>query len=119
MKNLSYERTTRLSELIRQELAQAIQKDLNDPRLGIISITEIKLTKDLSSARVYVLVLGDKANQTKSVEALNHAAGFLRTKLASAMSLRIVPQLRFYYDVERDKSQRVANLIDELAVKKK
>ena len=116
MKKLSYERTTRIVEIMRQELAAVIQKDLHDPRLEIVSITEIKLAKDLSYARVYVLVLGD---HVQNVKALNHAAGFLRTKLAEKMSLRIVPQLKFYYDVERDRSQRVVNLIDELATKKR
>src|SRR3989442_12066399 len=92
-------RTERLGSTIQRELAQMIQRELADPRLtGIVSITRVKVSPDLSVADVYITVMGTSGHQNAALNALKHSAGMLRSKLTKVLSLRIAPYLKFHID---------------------
>ncbi len=95
-----YGRTERVADHLKRELAELLQFKVRDPRVGMASITDIEVSKDLSRARVYCTVLGknDEEQARKSLQALNKAAGFMRSQLSKDSAMRTVPQLRFYFD---------------------
>ena len=92
-----FSRIRRVGELIQKELANLIQTDLQDPRIGMVTINEATISRDLAFADIYFTVLPDQ--ETEVVEALlNQAGGFLRSQLASVLKIRRTPKLRFHYD---------------------
>jgi ribosome-binding factor A len=107
-----FARTDRLGEQIRRDLATAIRVELKDPRVAMVSITAVRVSRDLSHARVYVTVIGDAAQRRATVEALNHAAGFLRHELRQRLVARVVPQLRFVYDESIERGAQLESLIE-------
>lgn len=107
----STKRLDRISDQVCQELAQLVRSELRDPRLGMISVIDAKVSRDLSHADVYVTVLG--AEVEPALAALNHASGFLRSLLAKNLNLRTTPRLRFLYDESIEKGRKLSALIDE------
>jgi len=91
-------RNRRVGEQIRRELAALIQMEMKDPRVGMVTISEVRVTHDLSLAKVYFTTLGTAEDATRTVELLNKAASFFRRELSGRMSLRSMPALRFIYD---------------------
>jgi ribosome-binding factor A len=107
-----FPRTRRVGEQLQRELASLIFEELKDPRLGMVSVSGTRVSRDLSHAKVYVSVLGDEQVATASLKVLNHAAGFLRHKLGQRMRLRTVPELRFHIDHSIEEGARIDALID-------
>jgi ribosome-binding factor A len=107
-----FSRALRVGEQIRRELAEQIRK-LKDPRVGMVTITDVEVTKDLSVAKVFYSVLGEDDVVTQTQKGLERAAGFIRRELGHAMRLRVVPELRFHYDDTELKGNRIDRLIDE------
>src|ERR1043166_2006344 len=92
-------RTERVGSTIQRELAMMIQRELQDPRLeGIVSITRVRVSPDLSVADVYITVMGTPGQQTAALNALKHSAGMMRSLLTKMLSLRIAPYLKFHLD---------------------
>ncbi len=108
-----YPRSRRIAEQIQRELSQIIRLELKDPRVGMITITDVEVTSDYEHAKVFFTRLGDTADNPSVTRALEHAAGFLRSELAHRMRLRIVPQLHFEYDESVERGVRLSQLIDE------
>lgn len=108
-----YKRSDRVADAIQRSLAQIIQKEVRDPRLGMVNVNAVEVTKDLSLAKVYVTFLGDndQATEEKKVEVLNNAASFLRSLMAKDLNIRTIPRLSFYYDVSVARGQRLTDLI--------
>ena len=107
-----FSRGRRIADLIQKELAILIQKEMKDPRLGMITINDAKVSRDLAFADVYFTVLPE--NSAKSAEeVLNKAGGFLRTKLSKMMSTRTTPKLRFHYDATIENGARISKAIDD------
>lgn len=90
-------RSGRLGDLLHREISMLIRDQIKDPRLGMVTISGVSVTDDLSFARVYVTVMEDD-RRDGSIDALNHAAGFFRTQLSKHLTTRIVPKLKFIYD---------------------
>lgn len=112
-------RTERLASVLRQELAQIIMRDLSDPRLrGMPSITRVKVADDLSTADVYVTVMGTPGQQSATLNALRHSAGLMRTRLTRLIDIRQVPFLRFHMDENLRKEIEVLELLDRLAAER-
>lgn len=107
-----FSRTRRVGEQIQRELAQLIQQELKDPRLGLVTVSGVEVSRDFSSAKVFVTCLNDEDNGKETIKALSHAAGFLRRELGRRMTIRTVPELRFYYDETIVRGNRLASLID-------
>jgi ribosome-binding factor A len=106
-------RPERLGEAIREEVARMIVFELKDPRLGLITVTRVEVSPDLSHARVHVGVLGDERERRKSLEALEGASGFVRHELARRLGIRQVPEIDFRYDKGLEATERVAQLLEE------
>ena len=107
-----FKRTDRIAETMLRNLAQLIQQEITDPRLGLVTLSAAKVSKDLSHAKIYFTVLNDEPQQAAAI--LNAAASFLRSLLAKAMKLRTVPQLHFVYDESIEYGKRLSRLIDEV-----
>jgi len=108
-------RVDKVADLLKKEIALLIQSEVRDPRVGMASVTGVKVSKDLAHASVYVTLLG-KSNAEEAqegIEALNKASGFLRSMLAKEVSMRIMPKLKFIYDDTLAKGQHMTSLIDE------
>lgn len=111
-----YPRSRRIAEQIQRELSEIIRLELKDPRVGMITITDVEVTSDHEHAKIFFTRLdnlSDTVDQVKVTRALEHAAGFLRTELAHRMRLRIVPQLHFEYDISIERGVRLSKLIDD------
>lgn len=91
-----------------------IQQDLKDPRLGFLSILRVDVAPDMSFARVYVSVFGSQEEREATIEALEHAKGFIRRQLAPRLSLRTIPQLRFILDRSMEHAENVARILAEV-----
>jgi len=112
-----YSRTQRVADYLQRELAALIQHELRDPRVGMVSITGVNVSRDLGHAKVYFTALGcDSAEDaSESTEALNNAAGFLRSQLSRDATMRSVPQLRFYFDTSVGRGRHLEDLIRRAA----
>jgi ribosome-binding factor A len=108
-----FERTRRVAEQIQRELAILIQQELKDPRLGMITISAVKVSKDMGTAKVYITVFDEAHDREKTLEALQHAAGFLQHELGRQLSLRSIPKLRFVYDESIVRGAELSALIDK------
>lgn len=106
-------RTGRVAEQIQRELADLIQMEVKDPRVGLVTLTGVEVTQDYAHAKVYFTTMKSAEQAPKAQVGLEHAAGFLRTQLAHRMKLRIMPQLHFIYDTSVENGVRLSQLIDE------
>jgi ribosome-binding factor A len=105
-----------LGSTIQRELAAMILRDLQDPRLtGLPSITRVKVSDDLSTADVYITVMGTPGQQTAALNALKHSAGLMRTRLTQQMTLRIAPFLKFHLDEDLKKELELEDLLRKVA----
>ncbi len=109
-----FTRSDRVSDAIQRILAQVIPHEIRDPRIGLVNINEVTVTRDMAYAKVYVTFVGvdDEQESTAAAAALNKASGFLRTFLAKELSMRTVPKLQFIYDKTSVKGQHLSSLID-------
>lgn len=106
-----FSRSERVAGEMRRELARLIQREVKDPAVGFISVSDVEVSRDLSHAKVFVTVFEeDKAKD--SIRALNKAAGFLRGRLGQEMRIRSVPELHFRHDDSVETGQRMDQLID-------
>src|SRR5690606_19579291 len=102
-----FTRSDRVADAMHRELSALIRDEMDDPRLGMVNITEVQVSRDMSAAKVYVNFVIPKSDEEAeaAVEALNGAAGFLRANLAKVMRMRSIPKPRFYYDTSGEKGQ--------------
>ena len=106
-------RRARIADQIQRELAEIIRLELRDPRVGLITLTGIEMSRDQSHAKVFYTVLGAESAARDAGEGLQRAAGFLRTELAHRLSTRSVPELHFHFDESVERGARLSKLIDE------
>ena len=107
-----FNRSQRMAEQIRRELAEIVRDELKDPRMGLCSFTAVKLSRDLSYAVVYCTVLDD-ALRDDTLETLNHATGFIRSQIASRIRARTVPVLKFVNDDSVERGEAMEELISK------
>ncbi len=108
-----FPRARRIADQIQRELSDIIRLEIKDPRVALVTITDVEVTQDNSHAKVFFTALGEPVQQEAAGRALSHAAGFLRSELAKRLQLRTVPQLRFDYDISVERGVRLSKLIDE------
>lgn len=110
-------RTTRINELLREELSDIIQRDVKDPRVrqGLLSITEVQTSPDLRQATVYVSHLGDEDEREQALRGLAAAAHFLHMELVHRLKLRHAPELAFRFDPSIERGARLTSLIHQVA----
>ena len=107
-----FSRTDRIAEQIKRELASLIRNHVKDPRVGMVAILDVKVTKDLSQAKVYFDTL-ETDSHDDCERGLNRAAGFLRRELGRAVKLRNTPSLKFIYDDTELKANHLSSIIDK------
>jgi ribosome-binding factor A len=107
-----FPRTRRVGEQVQRELAALIHDEIKDPRLGMVSVTAVIVSRDLSHAKVFISVLGNAEQTEASVSVLKHAAGFLRHRLGRVLHIRVVPELHFYLDRSLEEGARMGALIN-------
>jgi ribosome-binding factor A len=107
-------RLQRVNQLIREEISHLIQRELKDPRLGFVTVTEVDVAKDLRTAKVYVSVLGSEAEWQGSLEALENARGFIRNWLAPRLRLRAIPHLTFHPDRSMAHAAHIQTVLEGL-----
>lgn len=110
----SFERTKRVNELLREEVAELIRHDVKDPRVGVVTITAVETSRELDVARVYVHLFGDEGRRAEALAGLQKAAGYLRSRLGRRLRLRKVPELRFQWDETLERASRIERLLAEI-----
>jgi ribosome-binding factor A len=110
-------RPQKLGDLIQRELSELVQRELRDPRVGMITITSVDVSPDISHAKVFFTVL-DKGHLPEATQGLRRAAGFLRSQLAKRIKLYTTPELRFEYDESVERGDRLSRLIDSVKPRK-
>jgi ribosome-binding factor A len=108
------QRGLRVADQIQRDLAEIISFELKDPRIGMITITEVQLTPDYAHAKVFFTLLLDKPEQIKNnVDGLNSAAGFIRNLLGKRLHIHTLPMLHFVHDTSTSRGMEMSLLIDE------
>lgn len=105
------ERMRRVDEAVRQVLSDAVAQDLQDPRIGFVTMTSVKTTPDLRHARVYVSVLGNNEQRAATLAGLTSAHGALQRRLARELRMKRTPTLEFLYDDTTDRAMRLEEII--------
>jgi ribosome-binding factor A len=106
-----YARTERVAEQMQRELAELVRLEVKDPRVRMVTLTGVEVARDYSHAKVFYTTL--EGEQAKVQQGLERASGFLRSQLAHAMKLRIIPQLHFVFDASVERGARLSQLIDQ------
>lgn len=107
-------RSERLAEVLREEIAEIVGYELEDPRLIAVTVTDVRVTENLRDAKVFVLVEGEEKEINEALKALDHAATFVRRQLALNLSLRHVPQIHFARDTVEENASRIEELLEDL-----
>lgn len=108
-----FSRTDRLGAQMQRELAVLVREEIHDPRLGMVTIQEVRVARDLSYAKVYFTLLGNQLDIAEATRHLNDAAGYLRHLLGQRIIVRVVPELHFKYDESVERGMRLSSLIDQ------
>jgi ribosome-binding factor A len=103
-----------MAKEITRGVAQILQHDVTDPRLGFVSVTRTRVSADYKHARVFVSIMGDEKKKKLSMKGLEHAAGFIRSGLAGRLGVRECPTLEFALDDSIDKAFAVTQLLDQI-----
>jgi ribosome-binding factor A len=107
-------RQRRVQELLVHEISDIVRRELKDPRVGFVTITDAEVTPDLRHARVFFSVLGDDTQKADTATALNRAAGFIRGEFARRAQMRYVPDLRFEFDASVERGARISQLLEQV-----
>lgn len=110
-----YSRSQRVADQIQKQLAELIQHNVKDPRVGMVTVTAVRVSKEFDSAQVFVTVLGDQQTIDETLEGLGQASGYLRSELARRIKLRMTPRLSFKYDRSLEEGNRLSALINAAA----
>jgi ribosome-binding factor A len=108
-------RASRVADVIKNELSVLLVQRVRDPQLQSLTISRVELTDDLRHAKIYYTLLQGKGGIGKASKSLSKAAGFMRSHLAKTLNLRFTPELRFWYDEEVEKVEKIERLLDDIA----
>ncbi|MFO1322135.1 MAG: 30S ribosome-binding factor RbfA [Burkholderiales bacterium] len=105
-------RATRLADQMQRDLSEILRLELKDPRIGLVTLTGIELSPDLTHAKVFYTVMGSAEQIEETHATLTRAAGFLRSRIARTLTIRVTPELHFVYDESIARGDRLSRLID-------
>jgi ribosome-binding factor A len=111
---MDFKRADRVADLIKQELSSILRREVGDPRIAHITVTDVKLTDDLRSARIYFVELGKDRLSADVENGLSKAKGFLKRELGKRLQLRYIPELAFFYDPSFEYGSRIERLLKEV-----
>jgi ribosome-binding factor A len=112
---IQHKRAHRVAHLIQAALARLLVEGLKDPRVGFVTVTEVRLTDDLRWAQVFVSIFGEAAQRQQTLQGLRAASGYLRREVGHTLQLRTVPELTFVHDDSLDRAQRVQQVLTAAA----
>jgi ribosome-binding factor A len=112
-------RLQRIADRIRQELSEMLVREISDPRLGLISITDVKVDRELSYADIFVSAVEGHERSAEVLAGLESASGFIRRALAGRVDLRVFPRLRFHWDLTPENADHIERVLAELREKRK
>ena len=110
-------RPERFAETLKEEIAEVVGFELDDPRLAMVTVTDVEVAADLRDARVYVVVHGSEDEIGSALKALHHAEIFVRQQVAMNLDLRFAPHIHFVRDTAEENASRVSEIIDDLTAK--
>lgn len=108
------QRTARVGELLKREISNIIQKDLQDPKLGFVTVTKVDITKDLKHADIWISIMGNDAVKHTSLEILRHAENRVKELLANRVKLRYLPSLKFRLDITIEHNAHISDILSRL-----
>jgi len=111
----TYPRSERVSSKIREEISQVLMRDVKDPRIKNVTITDVKMNNDLRKARIYYCIAGDDIQKKNAALGLKSAMGFIKREMASRLGLRYMPELSFYFDESLDTGSRIDQLLNKIS----
>jgi ribosome-binding factor A len=111
---MSHNRPERVAHMVQQLLGELFARGMRDPRIGLVTITGVKMSPDLREARVFWTVHGDSEQRKHTGRGLQNARGFLRHEIGMQLKLRVTPELRFTYDEAIDRGERIEQLIRQV-----
>lgn len=112
--DMAQQRQHKVGHLLREEISTVIQRELRDPRIGLVSITEVSVSPDLRQAKIFVSIYGDRESKKANIEALNSAAGHIRAILSRRLEIHHVPDLEFALDDSLERGARVFELLERV-----
>jgi ribosome-binding factor A len=107
-------RPDRVGDQIRKELSELIAREVHDPGIGFLTVTQVKMTPDLQNARVYYTIIGDEKARKDTQRALARATGFLRRQIGGRLRLKTVPELAFFYDESIERQDRIEKIMRDI-----
>lgn len=107
-------RQKRVADRLREEISRLIQQEMNDPRLGLVTVTVVNIDRELEYANVFVSTVGDETRRKEVMRALKRATGFIRREVAQRVQLRRAPELIFHWDPSPERVEHIAQLLDEI-----
>jgi ribosome-binding factor A len=111
-------RAERIADHIKDQVSQLLSFEVKDPAVGLLTVTHVKMASDMGLAHVYYTLVGDEMERRKTERALERATPFVRRRLAEDMNMRRAPDVRFHYDENVDRQERVATLLQEIATER-
>ncbi|GLH63210.1 30S ribosome-binding factor RbfA [Parageobacillus sp. G301] len=108
-------RATRVGEQMKKELSDIIGRKLKDPRIGFVTVTDVRVTGDLQQAKVYISVLGDEEQRQNTLKGLEKAKGFIRSEIGQRIRLRKTPEIFFEIDESIEYGNRIEQLIRQIS----
>lgn len=108
------QRSLRVSEAIRKEISYELQRNVKDPRIGFVTITDVKMHDDLQTATIYFTVLGDDSDKQQAIEGLNSATGYIRRLVSKSIRLKTAPQIIFVYDDITQKQKKIDDILNKI-----
>jgi ribosome-binding factor A len=116
---MSSARPERVQEALRQEISRIVQNEINDPRLGFLTITSVELTRDLRFARVYFSVLGEDKKKHLALKGLNSAKGYIKGLLSDRIKLKFMPDMEFKIDVSFEHTKKINDILEKIKKEKR
>src|SRR5690606_20726670 len=110
-------RPERLAEVLKVEISEVVGFELDDPRLEMVTVTDVEVSPDLRDAKIYVLIRGTRDEIEKALKTLRHAATFVRQQVAMNLDLRHAPHVHFVRDTAEENAARVGEILEDLTVK--
>jgi ribosome-binding factor A len=111
-------RAERIADHIKDEVSQLLAFEVKDPSVGLLTVTHVKITSDMGLAHVYYTLVGDEVEKRKTERALDRATAFVRRRLAENMNMRRAPDIRFHYDENVERQERVETLLRQIAAER-
>jgi ribosome-binding factor A len=108
-------RASRVAEAIRREISTMLQKkEVKDPRIGFVTVVRVEVSNDLREVEVYLTHYGKQSDKDKSLEGLRSATGFIQKEIGDRLRLRLIPNIKFFYDEKLEKAMNVLKIMDSL-----